>query len=97
MRALEQRGAILVDGRGLRLVLGFKCLGFLAQRFRLGELVADEGNLAVERLADRARDLLPDQNRKYSEHSQRDPTARVEAEKNWFARVRCGRVADHCL
>ena len=56
LRALEQRLAVLVGRLGLRLIFGLQRLGFLAQRFRLGELVADQRDLAVERLADRARE-----------------------------------------
>ena len=52
-RTLEQRFAVLVGRRSLGLILGLERLGFLAQRFCLGELVADELDLVVERLGDR--------------------------------------------
>ena len=66
-RAREQGRAVLVGGRRLRLIFGLKRLGFLAQRLGLGELVADEGDFAVERAPDRARHFLPDEQREDDE------------------------------
>jgi hypothetical protein len=51
LRALEQGGAILVGRLRLLLILGLERLAFLAQRFGFGELIADQRDLAVERLA----------------------------------------------
>ncbi len=58
--ALDDGRGFLVRSLRLGLIFGLQRLGVLAQRFGLGELVADHVDLAVQRLADRRRNLLPD-------------------------------------
>ena len=58
----------------------FSASASLRSDFGLGELIADQRDLAVERPADRAGHLLPDEEREHDEHRQRDPAARIEAE-----------------
>jgi len=95
--AFEKRFAILVDRGGLSLIFGLEHLGFLPQRFRLGELIADQGDLAVERAPDRCRHFLPDEDCKDDDHRQCNPTAGVEPQKCRFPGVRRWRVTDRRL
>ena len=64
---------------GLGLIFGAQRLGLGAQLRGLVELLADAGDLLVERLADRGRHPLPDHQREHGEHRQRDPAGGVEA------------------
>ena len=81
--------ASLVGGGGLGLIFGLQRFGFGAERLGFVQLGADFGDLAVQRLADRGRHLLPQEQRQHRDHRQRDPRRRGQAERRRLDEFGC--------